>query len=171
MSYALHICCILSTVVDSQQTCNKCCKLAICENRWEKWKKKPPQILEIYIQYLKRELDLLKRVALQCAVLKRKQRSENPPPLLEKLKGFFLFLINIAMLPKNNTPFRQKKIFFGSPPIYEKICLNYFWSLNSFRTCVNQTYGLLPAHTNKLTIVEVLRVLQWSELTAFTMAW
>lgn len=40
MWYALHICCILSTVVDSQQTCNKCCKLAICENRWEKWKKK-----------------------------------------------------------------------------------------------------------------------------------
>lgn len=84
-------------------------------------KKKTPQILEIYIQYLKRELDLLERVALQCAVLKRKQRSENPPPLLEKLKVFFLFLINIAMLPKNNTPFRQKKIFFGSPPIYEKM--------------------------------------------------
>lgn len=75
------------------------------------------------MQYLKRELDLLERVALQCAVLKRKQRSENPPPLLEKLsvKVFFLFLINIAMLPKNNTPFRQKKIFFGSPPIYEKM--------------------------------------------------
>lgn len=82
-------------------------------------KKNPPQILEFYMQYLKRELDLLERVALQCAVLKRKQRSENPPPLLEKLKGFFLFLINI--LPKNNTPFRQKKIFFGSPPIYEKM--------------------------------------------------
>lgn len=80
-------------------------------------KKNPPQILEFYMQYLKRELDLLERVALQCAVLKRKQRSENPPPLLEKLKVFFLFLINIAMLPK----ITQKKIFFGSPPIYEKM--------------------------------------------------
>lgn len=78
-------------------------------------KKKTPQILEIYIQYLKRELDLLERVALQCAVLKRKQRSENPPPLLEKLKGVFLFLINIAMLPKNNTPFRQKKNILRIP--------------------------------------------------------
>lgn len=122
-------------------------------------KKNPPQILEFYMQYLKRELDLLERVALQCAVLKRKQRSENPPPLLEKLKVFFLFLINIAMLPKNNTPFRQKK-YSSDPRLYMKKCLNYFWSLNSFRTCVNQTYGLLPAHTNKLTIVEVLRVLQ-----------
>lgn len=43
MSYALHICCILSTVVDSQQTWNKCCKLAICENRLEKWKKNHPK--------------------------------------------------------------------------------------------------------------------------------
>lgn len=89
-SYALHICCILSTVVDSQQTCNKCCKLAICENRWEKWKK-TNQILEIYIQYLKRELDLLERVALPCADLKRKQGSETPPPSPRKTESFFSF--------------------------------------------------------------------------------
>lgn len=37
MSYALHIYCILSTEVDSQKNCcNKCCELAICENRGEK---------------------------------------------------------------------------------------------------------------------------------------
>lgn len=88
---------------------------------WKNEKKKTPQILEIYIQYLKRELNLLERVALPCADLKRKQGSETPPSLLEKLKVFFLFLINIAMLPKSNTPFRQKKLFFGSPPIYEKM--------------------------------------------------
>lgn len=66
-------------------------------------------------QWIHSKLDLLERVALQCAVLKRKQRSENPPPLLEKLKVFFLFLINIAMLPKNNTPFRQKKNILRIP--------------------------------------------------------
>lgn len=123
-------------------------------------KKNPPQILEIYIlQYLKRELDLLERVALPCADLKRKQGSETPPPSPRKTESFFLFLINIAMLPKNNTP-SGKKNDSSDPRLYMNKCLNYFWSLNSFRTCVNQTYGLLPAHTSKLTIVEVLRVLQ-----------
>lgn len=56
-----------------------------------KKKKNPPQILEFYMQYLKRELDLLERVALQCAVLKRKQRSENPPPSPRKTESFFSF--------------------------------------------------------------------------------
>lgn len=54
-------------------------------------KKKPPQILEIYIQYLKRELDLLERVALPCADLKRKQGSETPPPSPRKTESFFSF--------------------------------------------------------------------------------
>lgn len=65
-------------------------------------------------------------------------------------------LLKIIPLPANN--------FIPRIPAWEKFLnsrMPFFVCLsNSLCACVYQTYGLLPAHTSKLTIVEVLRVLQ-----------